>query len=317
MECLITGGAGFIGSNLARFLLGQGCRVRILDDLSTGRQENLSRIQSEVDFIRGDIRDLDTVRKAVQSCDLVFHLAALPSVPRSIADPGTSHSVNVNGTLNVLLAARDAEVRRVVLASSSSVYGDQKELPRVETQPPRPLSPYAVSKLTGEYYARSFSVVYGLDTVSLRYFNVFGPHQDPNSPYAAVIPRFMEALSQGQSPVIYGDGSQSRDFTFVENVCRINWLAATVAQPLAGEVFNVGCGHSFTLLEILERLVQILGAGQVKPVFEAPRAGDVKHSLADIGKARRILGYAPEPDLTDELRLTCEWFGRSRDGNGK
>ncbi|MCE5271896.1 SDR family oxidoreductase [bacterium] len=317
MECLITGGAGFIGSNLARFLLGQGCRVHILDDLSTGRQENLSRIQSEVDFIRGDIRDLDTVRKAMQGCELVFHLAALPSVPRSIADPETSHSVNVNGTLNVLLAARDASVRRVMLASSSSVYGDQKELPRVETQPPRPLSPYAVSKLTGEYYARSFSVVYGLDTVSLRYFNVFGPHQDPDSPYAAVIPRFMEALSQGVSPVIYGDGSQSRDFTFVENVCRINWLAATAAEPLAGEVFNVGCGHSFTLLEILDRLALILGAEQVKPFFEAPRSGDVKHSLADIGKARRILGYAPEPDLTAELRLTCEWFGRSRDGNGR
>lgn len=316
MECLITGGAGFIGSNLARLLLEKKCRVRVLDNLATGRMENLREVLSRLEFIKGDIRDRKTVDRAAQGCTFVFHQAALPSVPRSIADPETSHDVNVNGTLNVLLAARDAGVKRVVLASSSSVYGDQKELPRVETLPPRPLSPYAVSKLTGEYYARSFSVVYGLDTVSLRYFNVFGPRQDPDSPYAAVIPRFMEALFRGQTPVIYGDGSQSRDFTYVENVCMINWLAATAADRLDGEVFNVGCGGSYSLLELLDKLARVMGRGPVTPSFEAARPGDVLHSLADIGRARRRLGYDPHPDFETELGRTSEWYGRSRDGNG-
>lgn len=316
MNCLITGGAGFIGCNLARYLLEKGCRVRVLDDLSTGREDNLRELSGSLEFIRGDIRDPVTVARTVEDCDAVFHQAALPSVPRSIADPAASHDVNVNGTLNVLLASRDKGVRRVVLASSSSVYGDREELPRNEEQSPRPLSPYAVSKLAGEYYARSFSTVYGLDTVSLRYFNVFGPRQDPESPYAAVIPRFMEALRAGRSPVIYGDGSQSRDFTFVENVCLVNWLAATAEKPLMGEVFNVGCGRSYTLLELLENLSAVMGRRDPDPRFEPPRAGDVRHSLADIGKAARMLGYEPIPDFRAELEKTCRWFMHSRQGNG-
>ena len=316
MNCLITGGAGFIGSNLARFLLEKGWEVRVLDNLSTGREDNLEEVLPSLEFIRGDIRDPGAMALAVKGREIVFHLAALPSVPRSIADPVTSHDVNVNGTLNVLLAARDSGVRRVVLASSSSIYGDQQELPRTETLSPRPLSPYAVSKLTGEYYARAFSVVYGLDTVSLRYFNVFGPRQDPDSPYAAVIPRFMEALCKGGRPVIYGDGSQSRDFTFVGNVCLANWLAATNGKPLAGEAFNVGCGRSYTLLELLENLKQVLGRNNLEPCFEPPRTGDVQHSLADIDKARRIFGYMPVSDFRAELVRTCRWFEHTRKTDG-
>ncbi|HUU26461.1 MAG TPA: SDR family oxidoreductase [archaeon] len=308
MNCLITGGAGFIGSNLAEYLLKKGWRVRILDNLSTGKLENLDSMIEQLEFIEGDIRDESLVEKAIRDCPIIFHQAALPSVPRSIADPAASHDVNVNGTFKLLLAAQRAKARRVILASSSSVYGDSEVLPRREELTPSPLSPYAVTKLAGEYYARAFSQVYGLETVSLRYFNVFGPRQDPDSPYAAVVPRFIQALLNDQRPVIYGDGLQSRDFTYVDHVSEINYLAATSNGNFCGEVFNVGCGRRFTLLELLEILKVIAGRPAVEPVFEPPQPGDVRHSQASIDKARKLLGYQPQTDFPEELKKTSRWF---------
>jgi nucleoside-diphosphate-sugar epimerase len=316
MKCLVTGGAGFIGSNLTERLLAEGWQVTVLDDLSTGKLANLSTFLSRIEFIEGDIRDAGLLEKAASGCGVVFHQAALPSVPRSIADPARSHDVNVNGSLNVLLAARNAGVQRVVLASSSSVYGDSPVLPRSEDLNPRPLSPYAAGKLSMEYYARVFSAVYGLETVCLRYFNVFGPRQDPESPYAAVIPRFMRAIRQNHPPVVFGDGSQSRDFTFVDQVCQANCLAATAVKPLLGEVCNVGCGRSYSILDLLGALKEIMGRPELEPEFQPARAGDVLRSLADIRKARELLGYSPRSDFKAELELTCRWFESMGQGNG-
>jgi UDP-glucose 4-epimerase len=302
--CLVTGGAGFIGSHLVDELVRRGQRVRVLDDFSTGKRANLTGTSFEL--IEGDVRDLDTVRRAMVSVDYVLHQAALPSVPRSIADPATSHAVNATGTLNVLLAAHQAGVRRVVYASSSSVYGDTPELPRHEDMPTRPLSPYAVAKLAGENYCRVFTHVYGLPTVSLRYFNVFGPRQDPTSQYAAVIPRFITAMLDGKPPVVFGDGLQSRDFTYVTNVVQANLRACESGDGI-GAVFNVGGGEQHTLLELVAVLNRILGTHHA-PVFDAPRPGDVRHSLAAIDRGRVALGFQPEVGFEEGLRRTIEWF---------
>ncbi|BAF59276.1 MAG: SDR family oxidoreductase [Pelotomaculum sp.] len=306
--CLVTGGAGFIGSNLAIALVEQGHRVRVLDNFATGSIENLRPVFKEIELYRGDLRNLDDVRRTAGGAEVVYHLAALPSVPRSVADPLTANEVNITGTLNVFLAARDAGVRRVVYASSSSVYGNSEDLPKLETMPPRPMSPYAVTKLAGENYGRVFYELYGLETVGLRYFNVFGPRQDPRSEYAAVIPRFIDALLKGRPPVIYGDGRQSRDFTYVDDVVRASILSSEAAGA-AGEVFNIAAGHRISLNELLAVLTEITGING-DAVYAGARPGDVKHSAACIEKASAILGYVPLTAFKDGLRMTVEWFAR-------
>jgi nucleoside-diphosphate-sugar epimerase len=312
---LVTGGAGFIGSNIVEKLVQRGeraCpersrRVRVLDDFSTGKRENLAPWLDRIELIEGDIRDPEMVRRAMAGVDYVLHQAALPSVPRSVADPVSTHQVNATGTLNVLLAARDAGVKRLVYASSSSIYGNSPELPKREDMPTNPLSPYAASKLAGENYCRAFTQVYGLETVCLRYFNVFGPRQDPASQYAAVIPRFITAMLDGQRPVIYGDGQQSRDFTYVENVVQANLLACQ-AEGAAGEVFNVACGQRSTLLDLVRELEQVMGR-KAKPEFAPPRPGDVKHSQAAIDKACERFGYVPLVRFDEGIRCTIASFG--------
>jgi UDP-N-acetylglucosamine/UDP-N-acetyl-alpha-D-glucosaminouronate 4-epimerase len=306
MKTLVTGGAGFIGSHIVRRLLEMDREVRILDNLSTGNLENLSAVVDQLDFVQGDIRDVATVHDAMRGCDGVVHLAAVPSVPRSIADPITAHEANATGTLNVLMAARDAGVARVVLASSSSIYGANPELPKRESLAPLPISPYAVSKLAAESYARSFFDVYGLETVSLRYFNVFGPRQDPNSEYAAVIPKFIAALRNGQPPVIFGDGEQSRDFTYVDNVVDANILALQTAA-IGGRVYNIACGRQITLNALVQSLREEIDAA-VAVVHDPPRVGEVRHSIADIGLAGRELGYRPAVALDEGLRRTVAYF---------
>ena len=303
---LVTGGAGFIGSHIVEELVRRGERVRALDNLSTGRRENLVPFLECIDLIEGDLRDLPTVRRAVEGADFVLHQGALPSVPRSISDPLTSNAVNATGTLHLLVAARDAGVRRVVYASSSSVYGDSPALPKQEEMPTQPKSPYAVSKLAGENYCRAFSQVYGLETVCLRYFNVFGPRQDPTSQYAAVIPLFITAMLRGESLTVYGDGCQSRDFTYVSNVVHANLLAATVSG-VAGRVFNVACGQRHTLLDLIAILDQILDS-RVTSVHAAPRPGDVRHSLADITAVQEALGYRAEVNFREGLQRTVAWY---------
>jgi UDP-glucose 4-epimerase len=303
---LVTGGAGFIGSHIVERLLRDGHRARVLDDLSSGKESNLESCRSEVELIKGDIRDAQLVNQAMKGVDIVFHEAALGSVPRSVADPVTTHEVNMTGTLNVLLAARDAGVKRVVYASSSSVYGETPELPKREQMTPQPLSPYALSKLVGEHYASVFKLVYGFEVVSLRYFNIFGPRQDPESQYAAVIPRFVTALLQGKSPVVYGDGLQSRDFTYVDNVVDANLLASE-ASGVAGQAFNVACGGRYTLLDLLARLKEILGS-DIDPIHEAARAGDVKDSQASIEAAERALGYKVSVGFEEGLGKTAAWY---------
>jgi nucleoside-diphosphate-sugar epimerase len=313
---LVTGGSGFIGSHLVEALWQGDVAVRVLDNLATGHRANLARVLERCDgrgnftFVEGDITDRTTVQEAVKGVDYVIHQAALPSVQRSVEDPLTSNLVNVEGTLNVLTAARDAGVKRVVYASSSSVYGDSLQLPKAEHMPPNPLSPYAVSKLAGEAYCRAFTKVYGLETVSLRYFNVFGPRQDPASLYAAVLPRFIEALLGRKRPVIYGDGTQSRDFTYVENVVQANLLALDAAG-VAGEAFNIACGESVDLKTVVQLLAEFSGQ-PVEPEYQAPRAGDIKHSLADISKAERMLGYRPVIPFREGLRQTFEFFRQRR-----
>ncbi len=306
---LVTGGAGFIGSNLVEALLEQGHAVRVLDNFSTGKRENIAPFRDHIDLLEGDLTVLEDVRRAVQGVEVVFHQGALPSVPKSIADPLASHEANVTGTLNVLIAAREARVRRVVFASSSSVYGDQNPAaPKDETMPPRPISPYGVAKLAAEHYCRVFYAVYGLETVALRYFNVFGPRQDPASMYAAVIPRFITALLAGQPPIIYGDGEQTRDFTYVGNVVAANLLAAAApAERVAGEVFNVAMGGQTSLNELVRMLCQIIGS-EVSPIYDAPRPGDIRHSRADISKAQHCLKYKPRISLAEGLRLTVAWY---------
>lgn len=308
MRCLVTGGAGFIGSHLVRGLLHEGHDVRVLDNYSTGKRENIGSLS--IEMIEGDVRDYSTVQAAVSGMDYVFHLAALASVGRSIRDPLTTHSVNGTGTLTVLEAARKAGVKRVVYAASSSAYGNSPLLPKCETAKPAPASPYAISKLTGEYYCQVYWETFKLETACVRYFNVFGPRQDPQSEYAAVIPRFIDAALNGTAPVMYGDGKQSRDFTYVENAVQATILAASTPQA-AGQVINVACGERRSLLDVVEMLEDLL-ADRIQPRFEAPRAGDVVHSQADIGLARQLLGYEPEISFKEGLKETVEWFRKIR-----
>jgi len=306
----VTGGAGFIGSNLGEHLVSQGYPLLVIDNFSTGREQNLSgwadKSGSGVEVLRADINDTDKLRKALAGVRYVFHQAAMPSVPRSIDDPAAANHANVSGTLSVLLAARDAGVRRLVFASSSSVYGDDPGLPKTEDRTGHPLSPYALSKAVSEEYCRLFYQLYGLETVCLRYFNVFGPRQDPKSEYAAVIPRFATRLLTGGRPIIYGDGEQTRDFTYVSNVVDANWIAATHPKAV-GETFNIGCGTRTSLNQLLQEMSAVLGVDS-RPSYEPARAGDVRHSVADVGKADRLLAYRPAVSLREGLRRVLDWY---------
>ena len=310
MKVLVTGGAGFIGSHLVSALLERGDRVVVLDNFSSGRRSNLDQLAGDIELVEGDLRSYERVHAAMNGVELVFHEGALPSVPRSVQDPLTTNEVNVSGTLNVLLAARDEGARRVVFASSSSVYGDAEELTRDETQRPQPLSPYGVAKLAAESYCRAFWQVYGLETVSLRYFNVFGPRQDPQSQYAAVVPRFIARLLDGEPPVIYGDGEQSRDFTYVGNVVAGNLLAAFAAD-VAGEVLNVATGGSLTVNELSASIQESLGV-EIEPVYEPGRVGEVKHSSADISRASRLLGFEPSHSVEEGIATTIDSLRAAR-----
>jgi UDP-glucose 4-epimerase len=303
---LVTGGAGFIGSSLVRRLLELGDDVRVLDNFSTGGRPNLAEIDDEIEVVEGELRSYERVHNATRGVELVFHQGALPSVPRSVQDPLTTGAVNVEGTLNVLLAARDEDVRRVVFASSSSVYGNSGTLPRTETQFPDPISPYAVSKLAAERYCVSFSRVYALETVVLRYFNVFGPRQDPTSQYAAVVPRFISAIDAGEPVPVYGDGEQSRDFTYVDNVVEAN-LRAAEADRVSGSVLNVATGRQLTVNQLADSIGDVLGK-PVEKEYLPPRAGDVRDSWADVAGARSLLGWEPHVALEDGLRLAAEAF---------
>ena len=304
---LVTGGAGFIGSSIAHALLSRGEHVRILDDFSSGRRENLEHLPGRFDLIEGSVVDPGTVEKAMRSVEIVFHEAAIPSVARSVEDPQRTMLAGVQGTTVVLDAARHAGVRRVIFAASSSAYGDSATLPKVETMEARPLSPYAASKLAGEHLMRIFASIYGLETLSLRYFNVFGPGQDPKSDYAAVIPKFITAAIDGARPIVFGDGEQTRDFCFVDNAVNANLLAASTPRPLRGEVLNIACGERTSLNKLLEYVGELRG-GPLQPEYRAPRAGDVHDSLADIGAARALISYAPVVDLRAGLRRTYEAF---------
>lgn len=305
MRFLITGGAGFIGSNIATYLVEKGDQVRILDNFSSGRRDNIEGLPDSVEVIEGDVRDYWTVAKAVDGVDYVLHQAALPSVPRSVKNPLTTNAVNIDGTLNVLEAAKNAGVKKLVYASSSSVYGESEELPKREEMSLSPLSPYAVTKITCEYYCRVYWELYQFPTVSLRYFNIFGPHQDPASEYAAVVPRFITALLEGRSPTVYGDGQQSRDFTYIDNCVQANILAATSDQ-IVGTHFNVACGGQFTLNKLLDKLRTIIGV-QIKAKYDPPRQGDIRHSFATIDKLANF-GYRPAVGFEEGLRKTVEFF---------
>ncbi len=308
---LVTGGAGFIGSHIAGALAASGASVRVLDDLSTGYAENLEEIGGRVELIRANLLDADALRRALEGVELVFHEAAIPSVPRSVEKPEETHRACVEGTFALLVAARAAGVRRVVYAASSSAYGDQPTLPKVEDMAPQPLSPYAAAKLVGEYYCQVWARTYGFETVSLRYFNVFGPRQDPGSQYSGVISRFISALLSGERPVIYGDGEQSRDFTYISNVVDANFRAAETTRGV-GEVINVATGERATLNELLEALKVITDKSDVTAEHREARVGDVRHSLADITRARELLGYEPTVGLEEGLRKTIEWWKQSR-----
>jgi nucleoside-diphosphate-sugar epimerase len=308
---LVTGGAGFIGSHLTEALLREGHRVRVLDDFSTGKRGNLifDDEYPSLEIIEGDIRHLAICQRAMKGIEYVFHEAALPSVQRSVEDPLGSNAVNVGGTLNILFAAREEKAKRVIYASSSSIYGDTPTLPKHEEMPSNPLSPYALQKYIGEQYCRLFYQLYGLQTVSLRYFNIFGPRQDPNSIYSAVIPKFIDALLQGSPPIIFGDGEQSRDFTYIENVVQANLLAMS-AEHLPGEAINIACAERTSLNQLVNVLKKILGS-KVSPVYEEPRKGDVRHSLADIRKGKDILNYEPKVGVALGLKKTVEFFQKS------
>lgn len=306
MKFLVTGGAGFIGSNIVGELLKRNYEVKVLDNFSTGKRENLQKLGKDIELIEGDIRSYHIVKDAVHGVDVILHQAALPSVPRSINDPITSNEVNVTGTLNILEAARKNNVQKIVFASSSSVYGDNPKLPKDESMIPNPLSPYAVSKLSGEKYCNVFSRIYGLKTVALRYFNVFGPGQDPNSQYSAVIPKFIKAIMADESPVIFGDGEQSRDFTFVRNVIEGNILAATTDCE-SGIAMNCACHGRITLNELVANINEIMGK-DIKPIYKEPRAGDIKHSFADINLAEKNLHYKPLVEFKEGLKITIESF---------
>jgi UDP-glucose 4-epimerase len=304
---LVTGGGGFIGSNVVDRLLADGDSVRVLDNFSTGKRANLAHVLADIDLIEGDLTSYERVHNAVRGVDHVLHLGALPSVPRSVQDPLTTSQVNIVGTLNVLLASRDEGVHRVVYASSSSVYGDTPKLPKAETMPTRPMSPYAVAKLSGEGYCRSFHSVYGIETAMLRYFNVFGPRQDPTSQYSAVIPAFISRMLQGRPPVINGDGEQSRDFTYVENVVSATIAAASAPPAIAGQEMNVACGERSTLNDLVTHVNSILGTDLVAE-YAPSRPGDVRHSLADISRAKELMGYAPTVHFEEGLRRTVDWL---------
>lgn len=308
---LVTGGAGFIGSHIVRSLVADVLPVRVLDDFSTGQRRNLADVADRVEVTEGSICDAAAVGSAMRGVETVFHLAARSSVPRSVEQPRETNETNVNGTLNLLLAARDAGVRRFVYSSSSSAYGETPKLPKIETDAPAPISPYAVSKLAAEHYCTCFAKVYGLATVSLRYFNVFGPRQDPNSPYAAVIPAFLSRMVRGQRPVIFGDGEQSRDFCYIDNVVAANRLAAR-AEGLSGEAVNIACGERTTLNEIVGTINELLGT-RLEPEYREPRPGDVRHSLADIDAAKRVLGFRPQVMFGEGLRRTLEWYRKNPD----
>lgn len=310
-KVLVTGGAGFIGSNLVDELIRQGAKVSIIDNLVTGFRENLEEIAGDFEFIEGDINDEATLDKAIQGTEIVFHEAALPSVPRSVADPVETHNACVNGTFNLLRKCKEAKVRRLIYAASSSAYGDQKSLPKLETMAPQPLSPYAAAKLTGEYYCQVFSRVYGLETFSLRYFNVFGPRQNPSSMYSGVISRFIDALMKNQRPIIYGDGEQSRDFTYIANVVNANIRAAQATDGI-GETMNVANGERISLNELLAVLKKITGKTEITAEFEPERPGDVKHSQAGIERARNWLGYENLIGLEEGLQETISWWKSSR-----
>ncbi len=306
---LVTGGAGFIGSNLVEALLKRGHSVRVLDNFSTGKRENLAAFIDDIELVEGDLTDPADVQRAADGIDVVLHQGAIPSVPRSIEDPISSNKANVTGTLNLLVAARDAGVGRVVYASSSSIYGDQAvDQPKVETMLPMPISPYAVDKLSGEHYCQVFHAAYGLETVALRYFNVFGPRQDPSSTYAAVIPKFITALLRGDAPTIYGDGEQTRDFTYIGNVVEGNLLAATApAEKAAGQVMNLATGDQTSLNELVTLLREFTGC-DIAPVYLDPRPGDIKHSLANVGKAHQRLGYETTVPFREGLQRTVAWY---------
>ncbi|HWZ12780.1 MAG TPA: SDR family oxidoreductase [Acidobacteriaceae bacterium] len=307
-KVLITGVAGFIGSSLARAFVEAGHDVCGIDNLSTGRIGNISAILSSMEFVAGDVRDGDLLRRLCEGRDVVFHEAALPSVPKSVIDPRSSHVANVCGTLEVLIAARDAGVRRVVYAASSSAYGESETLPKHEQMATAPMSPYAVQKLAGEHYMQAFSRVYGIETVSLRYFNVFGPYQAADSPYSGVLAKFITKMLEGQAPTIFGDGGQSRDFTYIDNVVQANVLAAFApAEKISGNVYNVACGERISLLETYRILAEMLRINQ-GPVFAPPRTGDIRHSLADISRAKQDLGYDPKVSFIEGLRRTVNWY---------
>ena len=305
MKYLVTGGAGFIGSNIVERLLERGDYIRVIDNFATGKRSNIENFISSIDLIEGDLRSYHTVLEAVMGVDVILHQAALPSVPRSIKDPITSNEVNISGTLNLLEASVKSNVKRFVYASSSSVYGDNPTLPKKEDMRENPLSPYSVSKLAGEKYCKVFSMIYGLETICLRYFNVFGYRQDPNSQYSAVIPKFIKAILADESPVIYGDGSQSRDFTFISNVVDANLLAASAKVNTGNIVVNCACHRQLTLLDLVQKINEITGK-RIEPIFEKPRPGDVKHSFADISLAEEKLGYVPKISFEEGLKYTIE-----------
>jgi len=302
---LVTGGAGFIGSHLCEELIRRGERVRVVDSLITGKRENLAHLP-QVEFLQGDLADIDVARRAVQGIEYVLHQAAIPSVPRSVEDPVTSNRANIDASLSVLVAARDAGVRRVVYAGSSSAYGNSETLPKVETMPTAPLSPYALQKLVAEQYCQMFTSLYGFETVTIRYFNVFGPRQDPSSPYSGVISLFISALCGDRRPTIYGDGEQTRDFTYVANVVD-GVLRACHAPGASGEIINVATGGRISLKQLFETVKRKVGS-QLEPIYSEPRAGDVRDSQADIGKAERLLGYTPSVSFDDGLGRTVAWY---------
>jgi nucleoside-diphosphate-sugar epimerase len=305
---LVTGGAGFIGSNLVRFLLDKGHDVAVVDNYATGKPANLTEVMDRIDMIEGDIRSRETMDRAVDGVTAIFHEAALGSVPRSVDDPVTSHDVNVNGTLTVLEAARAAGVKRLIFAASSSAYGDQRDSPKHEQMVPRPISPYAASKLACEAYFLAYAKTYGLETLRLRYFNVFGRRQDPGGAYAAVIPAFVSRMLRGERPVVYGDGEQTRDFCYIDNVLHANWLAAeAAAEACDGQVVNIACHAATSLNQILEQLRGLLGT-DVEAVYEDTRAGDVKHSLADYSLATKTIGYEPRVYFEEGLRRAIDWY---------